>query len=127
MSVFQGLALILLTTVLAANVLLRMSSMLDVYVDTILTGILRGIPISKEHRWMTVYQQWLPMAAFAVVFSSLQAGGMILVAKHVDDGGVKTLAIAAAGFAGVAALMMLMMCFSGVFYFRSVLQKSTRS
>lgn len=126
MSIFQGLALILFSSIFVINALLRLTSMMDVYIDTILTGVLRGIPISKEHRWMTVYQQWLPLAGNAIVFSALQAGGMVLVANHVDNGGVRALAFAAAAWAGVAALMWLVMCFSGIIYFRSVLQTSTR-
>jgi len=59
------------------------------------TGVLRGIPISKEHRWMMVHQQWLPMAGNAIVFSALQAGVMVLVANHVDNGGIRALAFAA--------------------------------
>lgn len=124
MSTFQGLGLILVGIIFGNHVALRMQSMSDQYVDTILTGMQRGIPVSKQHRWMTIYQQWLPYAANAVVFMALLAIAMLQVGKNVDDANVRLLAYVAAGWLGLVAIGSLLRRTIGFFYFASVLRKA---
>ncbi|MEM7139037.1 MAG: hypothetical protein AAF500_20860 [Myxococcota bacterium] len=122
MSIFQSVGLISFTIILGGYGLLYMVKLTDGYVDTILLGVRHGTSVSTEHRWMTVYQQWLPMVANGMVFASLMTGICFVIAKTSDHDIVRILGFAGASWAGVIAVSQLVMCVSGWFYFAKVLR-----
>jgi hypothetical protein len=54
--------------------------------------------MSAKDRWMALYAQWLPYAAFLVGFVLMVALGLLTIAKQVDNPEIALFARGCAGF-----------------------------
>jgi hypothetical protein len=94
--------------------------------DQIVTGVVEGVPVSKKHRSMMLYNEFLPMVATMAMLSFLLAFAMIGIAEVVTTDKARTLAYLSAGFGGFGFL------FNGVLgglyavHCASVLRQSAR-
>ena len=92
--------------------------------DGIATGIFRGNPVSREHRGMALYNQWMPMQFFLAVYTALFAMGTVLVAQSITSAAIRLFAYMIAAQAAISALGLLVLGGQLFFYLSSVLRKA---
>jgi hypothetical protein len=92
--------------------------------DGIATGILGGVPVSKEHRGMALFNQWMPMQFFLAVYTALFSMGTALVAQNISSVGIRLFAYMIAVQAGISALGLLVLGGQLFFHLISVLRQA---
>jgi len=52
--------------------------------DEILSGIVKGVPVSTKNRWLMLFTQWLPYTAFFIAFLGVVGLGFLEVAREIE-------------------------------------------
>jgi hypothetical protein len=81
--------------------------------DQVISGVVEGVPMSKKARWMAIYCQWLPSAAFLVGFLLLVGVGLAQIAKGIDNHELTTFARVCGGFFALGGVFWALL---GAFY-----------
>jgi predicted secreted protein len=92
--------------------------------NEIVTGVIRGIPISTKARWLVLHQTWVGYVLGAVGCGVMIAALNVQIAAHATDAGIQTLAYMAAFFGAFAAIIWVLGAVSGFIYYRSVLRQA---
>jgi len=72
--------------------------------DVIETGVVQGLPLSTEARWVKLFHEWAPLLASQCAFLVIVALGWISLAGELSHPSVKALVYAYAFLSGVASL-----------------------
>jgi hypothetical protein len=92
--------------------------------EVIVTGVLRGVPISVDSRRLIFYRYWLLPAAALVVYQILIVTGWMVMAQTARAGEVKTLTYLFAFFGSVAVLGAVYQAIVGYSQLVSVLRQA---
>jgi hypothetical protein len=92
--------------------------------DALATGVLRGVPMSSKHRWLLLFQSWLPNALGVTLFSLFVTLALVAIARDADNRLVESLAyLCAMGF-GFACAFWLVLGPSWFVYYLSQLRQA---
>jgi predicted secreted protein len=64
--------------------------------DEILTGVVKGVPVSTKYRWIMLFTNWLPFVVFLVAFLFVMALGLLELARGAEDERIRLLGYACA-------------------------------
>jgi len=107
MSSFEGYALLIAGFLGGLSLVLFLTKRLNAAGATVLLGVARGgVPLSIEHRWLTLLQIYLGMLIAIVLLEFFLFYALLGIAGDVD-GSVKRLGYLAAGAMGFAFLLQL--------------------
>ena len=126
MSNLTALAVILVTVVATQLSVFWCAAKLQDRADGIATGVLRGVPLSTEHRGMVLFNQWMPMQFFLSVYAALICIGMVLLAQDISSGSIRLFAYVCAAQAGISAVGLIVLGGQFFLYLASVLRRATR-
>ena len=89
--------------------------------DEILSGVVKGIPVSTRTRWLMLYTQWLPYTAFFIVFLSVIGLGFLEVGREIEHPRIKlvgymcaTMCAGGAAFWGILGSFLFANMFSAI-------------
>jgi predicted secreted protein len=80
---------ILALTVSVAFLAFTVSNMINDRNDEILTGVVKGVPVSTKYRWLMLFTNWLPFVVFLIAFLLVTAIGALELSRGTDDGRVR--------------------------------------
>jgi hypothetical protein len=123
MSGFTELTVISFLAFAAVYVLLRVSEAADASSGEIVTGVVRGTPVSAGFREGLLFAVWLPYQVSMVVLTAFLALAMREMADHVSGANIRLLAHLAAFLAGSMSGLILMSASFGFFRFRAKLRR----
>ena len=86
------------------------------------SGVLQGIRLSEKERWLLLYTNFLPYAAFAIALLLLSAAGLLASAKDVQSLGAKQVGYMCATFLGSGSAFMVLLSPFHFFSCRSAIQ-----
>jgi len=98
MSNLATAAVILATLVTVYAIAMYVTDLCTRRGDQIISGVTEGVPMSPKDRWMALYAQWLPYAAFLVGFLLMVALGLLTTAKQIENPELALFARGCAGF-----------------------------
>ncbi len=102
-AVFLMLGVLLMALVVGAYV----TKIANDRMDEILIGVVQGASVSRKHRSVMLYNQWLPMMSGLAGASLIIGAGYLQIAALVSSGGVRFLAYVLAGMIGWSFAMYL--------------------
>jgi predicted secreted protein len=82
---------ILALTVSVGFLAFTVSKMINDRNDEILTGVVKGIPVSTKYRWLMLFTNWLPFVVFLIGFLIVTALGALELSRGTDDARVTVL------------------------------------
>jgi hypothetical protein len=126
MSNLTALALIMAILVAAQLSIFWCARKLQDRADDIATGVIRGVPISTEHRGVVLFNQWMPMQFFLAIYTFLISIGIVLVAQNISSGAVRLFAYVIAAQGAISALGLIVLGGQLFFYLTSVLRQAAR-
>ncbi|NNE19213.1 MAG: hypothetical protein HKN10_12135 [Myxococcales bacterium] len=92
--------------------------------DALATGLLRGVPMSAKHRWLLLFNNWLPNALGTTTFSLAIALALVAVAREVNDPFIGFVAyLCAIGF-GMGFAFWLLLGTSWLVFYVSLLRET---
>lgn len=94
--------------------------------DEVVTGVVKGMPVSAKHRSIMFYNEWLPTMSSLSAFSLLAALLYLGIAREMSSVEVRWLAYIVAGFMGWASIMFLIFGASSMLHCVSVLRETKR-
>jgi len=124
MSDSTAIALIIASFFPGAFVIFYSSKMTNDVGIEILTGVIRGIPISIKARWLILHQTWVGYVLGMVGCGVMIAVLNVQIAAHATDAGIQTVAYMTAFFGAFAAIAWVIGAVSGFIHFRSVLRQA---
>ena len=77
--------------------------------DRIITGVRDGVPLSIQHRWLMLSNDWVPIKFSLAGYTALMTTGMIYVGNLTPSTDIKLLSFLAAGFFAFAFLAFLVL------------------
>jgi len=89
----------------------------------IVTGVVRGIPVSRGVREGMLWGMWLPTQVAMVILTAFVALATLEMADHVSGANVKLLAHLAAFLGGTGGGLVLMSASFGFFRYRAKLRR----
>jgi hypothetical protein len=89
-------------------------------------GVDKGVPVSMEYRWVTLFQMVAPVVLFTGVFALLMGFTFLRIADSAEDVDISTLAQLCAWMFLVASIAGLTIGPLGVLGLASTLRKSKR-
>ncbi len=86
--------------------------------DEILSGVVKGIPVSTKYRWLMLFTNWLPYVIFLCAILLVTGTGVLELAREVEEPRVKIVgymcAVVLVGGAGFWSIL-------GIFVFANML------
>jgi hypothetical protein len=104
MSNLSTAAVILATLITVYAIAMYVTDLCTRRGDQIIAGVTEGVVMSSKARWMAVYCQWMPSAAFLVGFLFLAAAGLLMIAKQITNPEVALFARGCAGFFAIGGV-----------------------
>lgn len=86
-------------------------------------GVDKGVPVSLEYRWVTLFQMVVPVMLFTGVFALLMGFTFLRISGSVEDSGIATLAQLCAWMFFVASIAGLTIGPLGVLGLAATLRK----
>ena len=127
MSDLTFLVAISFLAVAASYVMLRLSEAADASSGEIVTGIVRGTPVSRGTREGMLFGMWLPYEFAMVALAAFVALAALEMGDHVSGASVKLLAhLVAFVSAGMCGLVLVTASF-GLFRYRAKLRRDKQS
>jgi hypothetical protein len=90
----------------------------------IISGVIGGMPVPPDWRWLMLYNKWFPLLATAVAGGAFVSGVNMKIASLSEDPGVKAVGYLVALFAALVALGCLLGGAAEFAYLRSVLRQA---
>jgi len=106
MSSFEGYALIIAGFLAGAFLIIYLSRTMNEAAIDVLLGVVRGIPLTLEHRWLTLLQIYLGMHIAILLVEVFLFFAFLMIAGD-TDGSVQRLGYLAAAGTGFAFLANL--------------------
>jgi hypothetical protein len=123
MSVSTGIALIIGDILVICFLYFYLSVHANKYGNQILTGVVEGIPVSTDYRWIILYWHWFGFAFGAVSCAFLGVIVNLTIARHAPHQDVETVAYAVAFLSGMACIGWLSSIFVEFVHYRSVIKQ----
>jgi ABC-type Fe3+ transport system permease subunit len=94
--------------------------------DVIATGLVRGIPMTTQHRWLVLINNWFTVV-FSLIFFAFGVSAIFVgIAQNVGDPFVQKLAyVSALGFGGVCVIWIVLGG-SWFVHYRTILRETKR-
>jgi hypothetical protein len=92
----------------------------------IITGVVRGIPVSPAMREGMLFGMWMPWHAASVSIAAFLALTQLEMANHVTDANVKVLVHFGAFLAAAAAALVLVLNAVGLFAHRATVRRDAQ-
>lgn len=92
----------------------------------IASGVVRGVPMSIDFRWLTLFQIQVPLVLLSGVFSLLVGFVFQQIAANIEDPKVHGLAMMCSLMYFVTAFLILAAGSIGTLHLASMVRKSTR-
>lgn len=92
----------------------------------IASGVLRGVPMSKEFRWLTLFQIQVPLVLLSGIFSLLVGFMFQQLAVQIEDPRINALAMMCALTYFATAFLILTGGSLGTLHLAATLRRSTR-
>jgi len=92
--------------------------------DEILSGVVKGVSVPEQQRWLMLTNNWLPYAAFLIVFLTILGLGFYRLAGWAQDPMVQLIGYFSAMMCATASVFWLALGAIWVLHFRSVLRQS---
>jgi hypothetical protein len=124
MSDTAALALLIASIFPGAFVFFYSSKMATDAGNEVLTGVIRGMPISTKVRWLFLHQKYVGYVLGTVSVGILMAAVNVQIAAHAPDAAIRTVAYLAAFVSAAAASISALSSFAGFIYYRSVLRQA---
>jgi hypothetical protein len=124
MSNLNDIGLIAAITIAGYFVVLTAERWIHARGDALATGLMSGVPISTKHRWLLLFNNWLPNALGVVLFSLIVALVLIAIAREANDRFVEFVAyLCAIGF-GFSSVFWLVLGTSWFVYYLSLVREA---
>lgn len=104
MSDFNAVSVITAVALVDVFVYVYLDRWFEERVDTIVTGVIRGVPVPIEHRWMLLQTRLVPVAAIQILLQGLVSLGMLLLGRNVSTEEVALFAYLGSFFAFTAVV-----------------------
>lgn len=124
MSIATGIALILGVFLVSGFLYFYLSVHANKYGNQILTGVVQGVPVSTDYRWVILYWHWPGFAFGAAVSAFLGAMLSLSIARHAPHQDVKAVAYTFAFVSGIAFIGWLSSAFVEFRHYRSVVRQA---
>jgi hypothetical protein len=108
MSDFSAVAVIIALLLVDVFVYLYLERWFEERVDTIVTGVIRGVPVPIEHRWMLLQTRLVFLAAILILMQGMGSLGMLLLGRSVSTEEVALFAYLGSFFAFTAVVGWLL-------------------
>jgi uncharacterized membrane protein len=92
----------------------------------IASGVVQGVPLSKEFRWLTLFQIQVPLVLLSGIFSLLVGFMFQQLALNIEDPRVNALAMMCSLMYFATAFLILTAGSIGTLHLAATLRKSTR-
>ena len=89
------------------------------------TGVVGGVPVSINYRWLLLFQTWVSWSVSAVGMAILPGVVALNVAGNVADTGIRLVAYFGAFISALLAAGILLSGAVEFLHFRSILREST--
>ncbi len=126
MSNISVIGLILGTTTATFVAVNYVTKIMNERMDEVVTGVVKGIPVSAKHRSAMLYNQWLPQNAALMAFVLIAGVAYVRIAQEIGSAEVRSITYLFAGLCVWAALMFLILGASQLLYCASVLREAKR-
>ena len=124
MSNLNDIGLIAAITIAGYFVVLTAERWIHARGDALATGLMSGVPISTKHRWLLLFNNWLPNALGVAIFSLVVALVLIAIAREANDRFVEVVAyLCAIGF-GFSCAFWLVLGTSWFVYYLSLVREA---
>jgi hypothetical protein len=94
--------------------------------DRIIAGSRDGVPLSNQHRWLMLSNDWLPIKFSLAGYTALLSAVMIYIAGLTGSPDIKLLAYLTAGFFGFAFSAFLVLGISDFILCLRVMRETRR-
>jgi hypothetical protein len=95
--------------------------------DEILSGVVKGIPVSTKTRWLMLFTQFLTFYLFLVGFLVVTGLGILELARGVEEPGVRIVGYMCASLCASGAVLWILLGTSWFTHHLSVLRQTTRT
>jgi len=119
-----GIALIIASFFPGVLVILWCSKLQYDVGNEIVTGVIRGSPVSTKHRWLMLYQTWIGYVICIVACGVVVATVNAWIAANVTEADAETIAYMVAFLGAFAAIAWSLAGISKFVHFRSVLRQA---
>lgn len=92
--------------------------------DEILSGVVKGVAVPEQQRWLMLTNNWFPYAAFLIVFLAIMGLGFYRLAGWAQDTMVQRVGYFSAMMCATASVFWLALGVIWVLHLRSVLRQS---
>ena len=124
MSDEYAIGLIVALAIVATFLYARMDAWAQTRGDAIVSGIVRGVPVSIAHRRFLIYIRWTPAIACLLGMMALVSIGWLLIGRNVNSEEVRLFAYFAAFLAALTLLAWLFIVPIWYFHLLSVLRQA---
>lgn len=93
----------------------------------IITGVVRGMPLSPKTREGMLFHMWLPTEVGAAIFLAFGAFAFLEMADHVSGAGVQRLAHLGAFLSACCSAFVLVSSLFALFQYRAKLRRDQQS
>ncbi len=126
MSTSAAIALIIATFFLGGLSFFWLAKLANDVAAEIVTGVVRGVPVSMKYRRLLLYQTWVNLALASLAFVAFSVAAALKIADYAPDPGVKPLAYLAVFIGAATALASLPTYATEFVAFRSMLAEAKR-
>ena len=104
MSDFNAVSVITALILVGVFVYTYLDRWFEERVDKIVTGVIRGVPVPIEHRWMLLQTRLVFLAAIQILMQGMSSLGMLLLGRSVSTEEVALFAYLGSFFAFAAVV-----------------------
>jgi hypothetical protein len=126
MSNLSTIGMILALAIVAYAIVIYASNELAKIVDTILAGVVEGVPMSKKNRQLKLYHIYVGQLGAVIAISMIMAFGFVRIAENATGSGARTLAYLCAGLGAFAALQWFVLGISYLLHCMRVLHQTVK-
>lgn len=127
MSTSAAIALIIATFFLGGLSFFWLSKLANDVAAEIVTGVVRGVPVSIKYRRLLLYQTWVNLALASLAFAAFAVVAVLIIGDYAPDSSVKPLAYLAAFMGAVTVVASLPTYATEFLAFRSTLRQAEGS
>jgi predicted secreted protein len=125
MSNLNDLALIIATFISGIFLIVYITKHQNEAGNDVLLGIIRGVPISTEARWIILLQVFVSLAGAILLVDFFLTFALLKIAGRVDED-LRWLAYLGASITGLGFVLQLSFGTSAFFKYASILRRTTR-
>jgi len=119
-----ALGLIIANFVPLFFVFYNLSADQDDKANTVATGVVGGVPLRTEYRWVVLHSHWVPRVLGCMICGLFATLLNLTIADYATDAGIKTVAHLAAFITGGGGVGVGLLAIPEYLHYRSILRQA---